>query len=271
MLSKKYNLINRNFSVGGSSNQKQERLAMQYFSSELFKKDQNIFDQIIVLWGITSTNRNEMFMLEKNNLDNFFLTDGTVLSKNLLKLCYSHDFEVWFLAQKMNFWNFLLKNLNIKNLWFDTFNHHDYSVMHSGYETMETKYNEFAGDDWPEWKLFCTDPTSITNIPKKIYEEIVDVQRWDFWQYRIPSIQDLNLLFADRNPRDLLSLLSIVNLDEFQSCDNNYHYSDWKIDTNRVDYLVDKDILNPYSFHPTKQGHLQISNILSSSLESLLK
>jgi hypothetical protein len=265
ILSDRYNLVNKNFACGGSSNQMQERLAMQYFTSEQFQKDRTNFNQIIVLWGITSTARTEMFDTQKNKLENFSLTHGTELSKSLLKYSYNHDYEVWLLSQKMRFWNLLFKNLNIKNFWFDTFNHHDYSISQPGLENLEKTYQEVAGPDWPSWEMWCK---GTVDIPKKIYQEITNIKRWNFWKYCPQPTHDLNLMFVDKNPRDLLSLLSLKN--GCQVVDNNYHYSNWDIDTNRIDYLVKQEILNPISFHPTDQGHVQISEILSDPMESLL-
>jgi len=265
LLSDRYKLFNRNFALGGSSNRAQERLARQYITSYTFQEDQKTFDKIIILWGITSTTRNEMFSLQKNKLDSFFLTDGTDLSKSLLKLSYNHDFEVWDLAQKMRFWNLLFTGLNIKNLWFDTFNHHDYNITQPGLDNVEDVYDQVKGPSWPSWQSFCEGSDKIDN---EILKEIMDTNLWPFWNYRRQSMDDLNLLFADQNPRDLMSLLCIKN--GFENIDQNYHVSGWRADTNRVDYLVKKGILNPLSLHPTKQGHVQISNIIADSIESLL-
>jgi len=276
LLSDKYNLFNKNFAAGASSNQKQERLATQYFTSDVFREDQNTFDKIILLWGITSTARNEMFSLQENKLHNFILNDGSALSKSLLKLSYEHDFEVWDLARKMRFWNLLFASLNIKNLWFDTFNHHEYNkdswfetpsphgynIIKPG-ENVEDIYNQVKGADWPDWQSFCK---GTGTIDKDLYKEIMDRNTWPFWKYRQEPIH--NLLFEDRNPRDLMSLLCIKN--GFDSVDQKYHASSGEIDTNRVEYLVKKDILNPISLHPTKQGHVQISDILAESIETLL-
>jgi hypothetical protein len=269
LISDKYDLFNRNFAAGASSNQKQERLAMQYVSSRIFQKDQNTFDKIILLWGITSTARNEMFSLEKDKLDNFFLNDKTKLSKSLLKFSYNHDFEVWLLAQKMRFWNLLFSGLNIKNLWFDTFNHHDYHIVQPDLDNIEDAsnikdtYDRVKGPDWPSWQSFCQGSDIIDT---EIYKEITDPNRWQFWKYRQQS--DLNLMHADQNPRDLMSLLCAKN--GVNTIDRRYHKSGWESDSNRVDYLVKKGILNPISFHPTKQGHVQISDIITNSVESLL-
>jgi hypothetical protein len=274
LLSDRYNLFNRNFSFGGSSNQGQERIARQYFTSHAFQEDQNTFDKIILLWGITSTARNEMFILQTNKLDNFFLTNESELSKSLLKFSYNHDFEVWDLAQKMRLWNLFFTGINIKNCWFDTFNHHNYNVEYPGTSKSITQpginnvkdlYQQVGGHRWPSWESFCKGQDTIDN---EILKEITDSTAWAFWRYRQQSTDRLNLLFADQTPRDLMSLLCIKN--GFENIDQNYHVSNWHSDTNRIDCLVKKGILNPISMHPTKQGHLQISDIMADSIESLL-
>jgi len=128
LLSQKYNLVNKNWSEGGSSNQRQFRLAKLFFSSDEFKLLQKEFDQILVLWGITSTARNEMFSIEDNGLTNFFYKDSMPLAKMLMMYSYNHQHEVDQLAIEMHHWDIFFKNLNISNLWFDTFNHHDYAL-----------------------------------------------------------------------------------------------------------------------------------------------
>ena len=53
ILSERLNLENINYASGGSSNQKQERLATKYFNT-------NSTEDTVVLWGITSIGRNEL-------------------------------------------------------------------------------------------------------------------------------------------------------------------------------------------------------------------
>ena len=53
LLAKKLGIKNTNFSSQGSSNQKQFRLASEYFL-----RDKNVIKNSIVLWGLTSVYRN---------------------------------------------------------------------------------------------------------------------------------------------------------------------------------------------------------------------
>jgi hypothetical protein len=246
ILSTKYNLVNKNLSDGGSSNQKQFRLAKMFFSSEEFKKIQKEFDQITVLWGITSTARNELFFIEDNRLRNFFYSENSHLAKSLVKFSYDHQNEVDLLEIEMRHWDNYFENLNIKNLWFDTFNHHDYWDSHKSY------YEANAGPDWPTWEKFCC--RDFANISSEIIDEIHDTSRWNFGSL------GPNLVLRNKHPRDLLSQLAIHN--GCTDIDNQFHTSDWDIDSNRVSYLIDRGILNPHSHHPTRVGHEQIANIL---------
>lgn len=210
LLSKKYNLINKNFSQPGASNQWQFRLAKEYFTSTEFKQAEKNFDKIIVLWGITSTARNELYYISEQKLVSFFYKSDTPESKTMVKYFYDHDNEVTQLTTEMLFWDDYFANKNISNLWFDTFNHHEYN--HPGLK---------------------------------------------------------NLIFAEENPRDLLSKLAINN--GLVNPDNQYHGSEWKIDSNRIKHLSNLKLLNPYSHHPTLDGHQQMADLLAPHIETLVK
>ena len=55
LLAKKYNLEQHNIAQGGSSNKTQFRRATEYFNEVENPKD------VIVLWGVTSIHRDELF------------------------------------------------------------------------------------------------------------------------------------------------------------------------------------------------------------------
>jgi len=205
LLSQKYNFENINFSKGGSSNQWQFRLARDFFGSSL-QMLLDSYSPIIVLHGITSTSRNEMFSIKRNKLTNFMYGDHEYadMSRPMLDHFYDHDNEVAQLAQTMLFMNAFYKSVGIVNLWFDTFNHHEY------------------------------------NIP-------ID-----------------NLIGEKKYNRDLMSELALEN--GLLNVDNRYHLSEWKQDSNRVKFLVDKELLNPYSHHPTRLGHELIANFIDKEI-----
>jgi|694.fasta_scaffold98193_2 hypothetical protein len=68
--------------------------------------------------------------------------------------------------------------------------------------------------------------------------------------------------------RDLMSQLCLRN--NMKNVDNNYHYSNWVVDSNRVAFLVDIGLLNPISHHPTEKAHIQIADFIAPMIESRL-
>lgn len=208
LLCKQYDLDNLNFSHGGSSNQAQFQYAKQYFGSDKFLQDRQLYEKIIVLHAITSTARNFYFDLDSNQIQHVKYSDNNKFSKFMVANCYAHEHEVKQLVTEMNFWNMFYKIAGIKNIWIDTFNHHNY------------------------------------NVP---IDNLLD------YTYR----------------RDLLSQLCFKN--NVCVADNNqYHKSNWSIDDDRVTAMINHEILNPISKHPTKKGHQQIADIVSTVLPSLL-
>lgn len=128
LLSSKFNLSNINFSQGGSSNQMQLRRAKIFFSSAEFEKLQSQHNNIIVVWGITSTARTEMFDLDTGILTNFKY-DAEVtpkISEMMVKYSYDHTNEVAQLSMEMKFWNSYFNSIGVRNIWIDSFNMHDY-------------------------------------------------------------------------------------------------------------------------------------------------
>lgn len=259
LLSKKYNLTNKNFSITSSSNQKQFRLAKEFFSSAEFNQYQRDFDKIIVLWGITSTARNELWAVESNDLVNFFynnkLDHGKELIKYLGKFYYNHENEVALLATEMRHWNTFFQSLNIDNFWFDTFNHHDYHCPGPRIDKFKKLYNSCRGPSWPLWENFSRNEFSVD---QNIFDESMDKTRWPWVELFHPLID--RLIYADKKPRDLMSILAINNGLEVPDADY----------TKKIKYLIDCGILNPYTKHPTKRGHKQIAEILSEFVEPVI-
>ena len=226
LLSEKYGYKNINFSMMKSSNQKQFRLARQFFSSDTFKKIKDSGEEIVVLWGTTTTGRNEVFSNEKNEYVSFLLNHPNHQSELERKLCnfftentYDHEHEIFELAQNMTHWNDYFKLLEVKNYWFDSFNHHDYTTNSTG-----------TGDEY---------------INKTCIE---------------------NFAINHDSGRDLMSQLAIISgMDNY---DSNYHSNAWLHDnTNRIDFLIEKGLINPHSFHPTVKGHALIASMMDHLFE----
>ena len=205
LLAEKYGFTNINFSSPGSSNQKQFRLCKEFFISDQGRRLRDNYENVIVLHGITGTSRNELYSVRQGCLEDFRFNDKQKadLVKLVIDNFYDHNNEVQRLAVEMQFMNIFYKSNNIVNLWFDTFNHHDYGQ-------------------------------------------------------KIDNLIDLG------DPRDLLSNLACLN--GMADPDKKYHHSFWKKDSNRIEFLVEKGILNPYTHHPNKMGHKAIADIIDQQL-----
>lgn len=260
-----------NFSSGGSSNCQQLRRAKTFFTSNQFQKIQQQFKEIVVLWGITSTARKEIYDNASDNIHVFFLSKDNPISKNLLLMLYNHEHEVFTLAKEMCFWNLFFKTLGVKNFWYDTFNHHDYTTNSPAINLYKDKYLELSGPDWPSWDDYlkkqwhCNDLIAEEISSSSQIHQNADMKFTEL----INTSQIPNLMFDTDNPRDLMSGLAIdhgmINLD------NVYHRSYWfgksnKQDSNRVDFLISKGLLNPISFHPTISAHKKIADRMTDYL-----
>lgn len=224
LISKELGFDNISFAQGQSSNQRQIRFAKDFFTSNQFAALQQHYDQVIVIWAITSTARTEIYSVERNQIVNFKYDHTDLqLAKELIKLSYNHDYEIEVLSKEMIFWNDYFKCKKIDNLWVDTFNHHEYTPVVS------------------------------------------------------------NLIGSNIKSRDMLSRLAInnglVGLDNtyhsinngMVGLDNTYHYSSWRADSDRIKYLVQRNILNPISYHPTALGHRQIANMLIPEVKKIIR
>lgn len=128
ILSKRHGYENVNFATGGSANNRQIRFAEEYFNADDYKK----YDEVIVLWGITSTARLELWEISKEKYSNFFFTSKKYeVGKIILKEHYDHDVEVKRLSTQIKHWDNYFEMIGVKNYWFDTFNHHDYEYNSS--------------------------------------------------------------------------------------------------------------------------------------------
>ena len=214
LLARKHNYVNINLSACASSNAKQFRLAEKYFNTDDYKK----YDNVIVLWGLTSTARMEFWSLQKKKYQSHFMTDNikieNLLSRTnnkhdlnimLRKNHYDHDIEVERLSTQIQHWDKYFNMIGVKNYWFDTFNHHDYDYKSS------------------------------------------------------------NMIMGDENPRDLMSSLCKSQGLSFKK--DSYHFSNWKLDSDRIKFLLKRNLVNPISHHPNKQAHILLADILDKSVK----
>lgn len=253
LLSKKWNCKNLNFSTGASSNQKQFRYAKHFFASDEFVQLKKEYKNITVLWGITSTSRNEIWDFRNNDLQNLIFTNPgnnqyTFIVKEWTRYFYNHDNEVFALAKDMNFFNTYFKALGIQNYWFDTFNHHDYYKDNPALKFQTNNEKHQNEDRWHK-------------LENEVLSNEIKLQ-----SLGAPKKID-NMLFDDKEHRDLCSLLCLEY--GIKTIDNKYHTSSFSKDSNRIQFLIDKGILNPHSYHPTKLGHQTIADLLHKEINTI--
>jgi len=294
LLCRYFGWINLNYSGGGSSNQRQFREAMQFFGSSRYQDLRQDFEEIIVLWGITSTARNELWSLDKNSYYDFFLNRDDDFARFITNHCYDHDAEVAELRNRILFWNMFFKAQKITNFWFDTFNTHNYNhdfQNNSKEKTYspatldiliaEDHYHRLAGPEWPSYLDFCKGNFSGTTseIIREIqnrFEGIIHT-RLRYWPGKTEFIENnaglqpiINFLDYDLCPRDLMSWLMIKVGLKISDKNQSYHYSDYKIDRDNMQKLVDLGIVNPFTHHPTKQGHRLLFDYFSNKIDKTL-
>ena len=270
-LARRLDLDHLNFSIQTSSNQKQFRLAQEFFAGPQWKQIQQSYKNILVMWAITSTGRNELFCVQRQAMRDVMYhlrsskTDWPEIAKPLFKYTFDHDHEVYRLAQEMQFWNVFFDSVSIKNLWIDTFNHHDYDCALAP-QGMKESYEALAGPDWPRFKDILRN--NWQGIPVEIQQEIQGTLLAGYDLGPAPCVDQDRIAFYNEPRRDLLSKLTLDA--GIKNMDDEYHESSWKKDSNRVGKLIKVGLLNPISNHPTRPAHDQIANLLQPLLEKLL-
>tara|TARA_Y100000289_G_scaffold8864_1_gene7876 strand:- start:473 stop:1264 length:792 start_codon:yes stop_codon:yes gene_type:complete len=140
ILAEHYQYKNVNYSVQGSSNQRQFRHARKYFATNELAED-----KVIVLWFITSTARHEVYCTNRwgkegnAGYSNVLYGNGGTAHEHMMRKCnfdskqyvkdhYNHEEQVRRLRFEMLHWNRYFEGRGIENYWIDTFNHHDYGA-----------------------------------------------------------------------------------------------------------------------------------------------
>ena len=127
ILSERLGFENINFATGGSSNQRQERFATEYFNT-------HSPEDTVVLWGITSIGRNEVMIDgERYNIkggSNQFHEWRKPKLRSHVRYYYEHFYdeknEIERLGNAMIHWNKFFEAYHIPNLWFQTFNTYEF-------------------------------------------------------------------------------------------------------------------------------------------------
>ena len=163
IISNKLDRVHINFSDIGSSNQRQFRLAREFFLT----KDQEWFDQhdVIVLWGLTSLYRNEFYSTKIKDYYSLFLTypqrcilrstdneEQRSFSKILLQRYFKEEVELKKLSEDMTLFNNFFEYKKITNYWFNTFNPHTYphkfhNLLFEGNDLLSILINDYTTND----------------------------------------------------------------------------------------------------------------------------
>jgi hypothetical protein len=266
LLSKNLEFDNLNFAKGGSGNQHQFRLAKDFFFSATFEELKQEYDTIVVLWGITSTARNELYQLEYNDYSDFFYgaieEDMWPFPKDFLLYSYDCDSAVYELILEIQMFNSFFKNNNIKSIWFDTFNHHDYnSNIKFGVSRPKNnaKYDKLKQPYWPSFDDY------INGTDNALPETLKEINK-NFFRHADTQLD--NFLLYESDTRDLLSLM-LIDTNSYVE-DNRYHHSAWHVDNNKVAMGIKEKLLNPFSNHPTVLGHQVMYKILEPEILKLI-
>lgn len=122
ILSNRNNLVNVNFSKGGASNQGQFRRASEYFI-----RDKNVAQNSIVIWGLTSVFRTEVWHNKSKEYEDLFLpTDTSRFSQMLAVFHTDLQVELERLYYQIELFNAFFKYHSIKNYWVNIFNDHEF-------------------------------------------------------------------------------------------------------------------------------------------------
>jgi len=213
ILSKKYGFENVNLGKGGASNGSMFRRLLTYLRK-------NTLDDTIVLWGITSIYRMELFFNHSKGFSSFQPTQRSkanlhgpdwVGPKEYFRQHFDEKVQLNHMIREICHWRHYFELLGVPQLWFHTLN--------------------YPGIDWRKKDAF----RNFVKLP-----------------------------YPCNN--DLLSQLAYHN--GWNPKDDKYHFSDWKADCDRIAHLKKRKIVNPYSFHPTLEGHKQIADILDAAVNN---
>ena len=159
LITKNFNACQLNLSRPGSSNDRQFRYASERYIGikranpfyRISEPDPKIFwpagdpveNNEHVIWFITSTARKEFYHVASKEYHNEVLTKASRdIGKIYASDYYDHGYELERLAQQMILWNHYFSSVGVRNIWVDTFNHHDYPVHIPNLVRFESGFND---------------------------------------------------------------------------------------------------------------------------------
>ena len=159
LLAKKFGARQVNLSRPASSNDRQFRYASERYiginrlnpfyrlsnpeANIVWPAEDPVENNECVIWFITSTARKEFYHADTKEYHNELFS---IAKSNIVKLYsvdyYDHEYELERLAQQMILWNQFFSSKGIKNIWVDTFNHHNYPINIPNLVRFESGFND---------------------------------------------------------------------------------------------------------------------------------
>ena len=149
LVTKHFNSTQINYSQGASSNDRQFWLALEHFFGPPWRPYRAKENNLVVLWFITSTARKEFYNATNETWENIMLGQfdkQPQFHRAYLVDYYDHKKELEKMSQQMMLWNNYFASNGIKNLWIDTFNHHDYPLPVVNRMYFDTKFTDLMSN-----------------------------------------------------------------------------------------------------------------------------
>jgi hypothetical protein len=86
----------------------------------------------------------------------------------------------------------------------------------------------------------------------------------DTFNHHDYGVEIPRLLFDKDTQRDLL--FQMINARGISIQNDSYHISQYTRDSKRIDYAIQLGLANPYSYHPTREGHKLIAELINRQI-----
>ena len=122
-------------------------------------------------------------------------------------------------------------------------------------------------------KLHYSHPNEVKKLyhNMNLYNEIFD--KFDvpvLWYDSVNTLEYPNKIDNFFGGQDLMTALLDYKKIKFRKTKKWYHFSDWLDDDPRITLGINNNLLNPYSMHPTEEGHEIIAQLFYPALSSIL-
>ena len=250
ILADHYNLNNQNLGIGGSSNQRQFRLAKEYFFNGCTTCKENwkkIYNKIKdSSWPDCPNFRD--FRSLPDHVQKECINVHKIVEKNV-----NPDIVIWSLTSiyRNETWNNSIERFH--NFMYGSINEDHFSKyflknIHDDINEIEELANNML-----LWNSYFKSK-GIKNI-------WVDTFNIHDYPYKID-----NLI----RPDDLLTGMLRQHTDISDFKDDSYHMSNWHIDSDKIKTALEYGLVNPYSLHPTKKGHESMAKFLIPFIDDII-